>query len=314
MEYRPLGKTGMQVSALSFGASSLGGVFHDVDERTGIRAVRTALELGINLIDVSPYYGLTKAETVLGRALAGLPRQRYFLATKCGRYGANLDDFDFSAARVTRSVDESLSRLGVDYFDIIQVHDMEFGDIRQIVGETIPALLKVKERGKARFVGITGLPLAMFVRVIEQSPPGAIDTILSYCHYELNDTSLLETLPAMEQRGIGVINASPLGMGLLSLRGTPNWHPAPDEVKRRCLQAAEHCRAKGSSIIKLAVQYSLSEPRVATTLVGTASPENIASNVAWAAEPIDQRLLNEVLEILKPVHNVTWPQGRPENN
>jgi L-galactose dehydrogenase len=272
------------------------------------------LELGINLIDVSPYYGLTKAETVLGRALAGLPRQRYFLATKCGRYGANLDDFDFSAARVTRSVDESLSRLGVDYLDIIQVHDMEFGDIRQIVGETIPALLKVKERGKARFVGITGLPLAMFVRVIEQSPPGAIDTILSYCHYELNDTSLLETLPAMEQRGIGVINASPLGMGLLSLRGTPNWHPAPDEVKRRCLQAAEHCRAKGSSIIKLAVQYSLSEPRVATTLVGTASPENIASNVAWAAEPIDQRLLNEVLEILKPVHNVTWPQGRPENN
>jgi L-galactose dehydrogenase len=312
MEYRPLGKTGMRVSALSFGASSLGGVFHDVDEQTGIRAVRTALDLGINFIDVSPFYGLTKAETVLGRALAGVPHERYFLATKCGRYGA--EDFDFSAERVTRSVDESLSRLGVDYLDIIQVHDMEFGDIRQIVGETVPALIKVKERGKARFVGITGLPLAMFVRVIEQLPSGTIDTILSYCHYELNDSSLLGVLPSMEKRGIGVINASPLGMGLLSLRGTPNWHPAPDEVKLHCRQAAEHCRAKGSSIIKLAVQYSLSERRIATTLIGTASPENIADNVAWAAEPIDQQLLGDVSKIVEPIHNTTWQQGRPENN
>jgi L-galactose dehydrogenase len=314
MEYRPLGKTGMRVSALSFGASSLGGVFHDVDERTGILAVRTALDLGINLIDVSPFYGLTKAETVLGRALATVPRERYFLATKCGRYGTMPDDFDFSAARVTRSVDESLSRLGVDYLDIIQVHDMEFGDIRQIADETIPALIKVKEQGKARFVGITGLPLVMFVRVAEQFPAGTIDTILSYCHYELNDTSLLEILPAMEERGIGVINASPLGMGLLSSRGTPIWHPAPDKVKECCRQAAEHCRARGSNIVKLAVQYSLGEPRVATTLVGTASPENIASNVAWASEPIDRQLLDQVLEILKPIQNVTWQQGRLENN
>jgi len=304
----------MQVSALSFGASSLGGVFHDVDEQTGIRAVRTALDLGINFIDVSPFYGLTKAETVLGRALAGVPRERYFLATKCGRYGAQPEDFDFSAERILKSVDESLSRLSVDYLDIIQVHDMEFGDIRQVVAETIPALLKVKERGKARFIGITGLPLVMFVRVAEQIVAGTIDTILSYCHYELNDTSLLAILPAMEQRGIGVINASPLGMGLLSVRGTPKWHPAPDEVKERCRRAAGLCQTRGSNIIKLAVQYSLGEPRIATTLVGTASPENIASNVAWAAEPIDQQLLNEVLEILKPVHNVTWQQGRPENN
>ena len=304
----------MQVSVLSFGASSLGGVFHDVDEAAGIRTVRTALDLGINFIDVSPFYGLTRAEAVLGRALAGVPRERYFLATKCGRYGVKPEDFDFSAARVTKSVDESLSRLGVDYLDIIQVHDMEFGDIREIVGETIPALVKVKERGKARFVGFTGLPLAMFVRVLEQLPSGTIDTILSYCHYELNDTSLLGVLPSMEDRGIGVINASPLGMGLLSLRGTPNWHPAPDEVKLRCRQAAEHCRAKGSSIIKLAVQYSLSERRIATTLLGTGSPENIADTVGWAAKSIVQQLLSEVSKILEPIHNVTWQQGRPENN
>jgi len=314
MHLRPLGKTGLQVSALSYGASSLGGVFHDVDEQDGIRTVHTALDLGVNLIDVSPFYGLTTAETVLGKALRGIPRHRYVLATKCGRYGAKPEDFDFSPPRITRSVDESLARLGLDYLDIIQVHDMEFGDIRQIVGETIPALAKLKERGKTRFVGITGLPLAMFVKVAQQVPPRTIDTILSYCHYELNDTSLLKILPTMDKLGIGVMNASPLGMGLLSLRGTPKWHPAPDEVKHRCRQAAEHCHAAGTSIIKLAVQFAVAQPRIATTFVGTANPKNIAQNIAWLSEPIDQHLLAEVLAILKPIHNVTWPQGRSENN
>ena len=110
MQYRLLGQTGLNVSILSFGASSLGGAFRDIDEQEGVRTVHKALELGINFIDVSPYYGLTKAETVLGRALVGIPREAYFLATKCGRYGSNICDFDFSATRVIRSVDESLAR------------------------------------------------------------------------------------------------------------------------------------------------------------------------------------------------------------
>jgi L-galactose dehydrogenase len=314
MQYRTLGKTGLRVSALSFGASSLGGVFRDIDEQAGIRAVHMALDLGINLFDVSPYYGLTKAETVLGRALQGIARDKYILATKCGRYGANLGDFDFSVPRVIRSVDESLARLGVDHLDIIQVHDMEFGDARQIVEETVPALVKVKESGKSRFVGLSGLPLPLFVKVIEQLPPCTVDTILSYCHYELNDTALLDVLPFMEQHGVGAINASPLGMGLLSLRGTPDWHPAPEKVKQLCRQAAEHCQSKGASIITLAMQFSVAQERIATTLFGTANPENVKRNVACLDEPIDEQLLAEVLEILKPIHNVTWPQGRAENN
>ena len=114
MEMRSLGKTGLKVSALSFGASSLGGAFRDVDEADGIKAVYVSLDSGINFIDVSPFYGLTKAETVLGKALKGISRDKYFMATKCGRYGHDPKDFDFSAKRVTASIDESLSRLGLD--------------------------------------------------------------------------------------------------------------------------------------------------------------------------------------------------------
>jgi L-galactose dehydrogenase len=311
MEYRSLGKTGLKVSSLSFGASSLGAVFHAINEDDAIRTVHLSVDRGINFIDVSPFYGLTKAETVLGRALKSVPRDKYILSTKVGRYGQEMNDFDFSAERVTASVDESLARLGIDQIDIIQCHDIEFGSLDQVVNETVPALRKLQQAGKVRFVGVTGLPLKALRHVVERVP---VDVILSYCHYELNDTALLDLVPLLKAKGIGVISASPLGMGLLSTRGTPDWHPAPARVKELCAKAASHCRAKGASIEKLAVQYAVAEPLIATTLVGTADSKNMEQNINAVEEPIDRQLLADVLEILKPIHNVTWPSGRAENN
>ncbi len=309
MKYRALGATDLTVSKLGFGASSLGGVFRKIDEAEGIRAVRTALDLGINFIDVSPYYGLTKAETVLGKALKGVRRDRYCLATKVGRYGADL--FDFSASRVTASVDESLERLGISHIDLIQCHDVEFGSLDQVVEETIPALRRLQETGKVRFIGVTGLPLKIFRIVLGRTE---VDTILSYCRYCLNDVSLESLLPYLKEKQTGVINASPLGMGLLTGRGAPEWHPASPAIKTACRQAAAYCRTRGTDISRLAMQFSTLNPSIATTLVGTASPENIGKNVRWAEEPIDEELLAEVLRILEPVHNQTWQSGRPENN
>ena len=128
-------------------------------------------------------------------------------------------------------MDESLKRLGVGYIDLIHAHDIEFGNLDQVIGETIPALRKLQTAGKVRFIGVTGLPLSAMRRVVEATP---IDAILSYCHFELNDTALADLIPILKKRGVGVINASPLGMGLLSNRGTPSWHPAPEEVKETC--------------------------------------------------------------------------------
>jgi L-galactose dehydrogenase len=309
VEYRTLGKTGLKVSMLSYGASSLGSVFRSVNEAEGIRAVHSAIDLGINFIDVSPYYGLTKAETALGKALKGIPRDKYYLATKLGRYGE--DRFDFSPRRITSSVDESLVRLGVDYVDLIQCHDIEFVSLDQIVHEAIPALRKLKEGEKVRFVGITGLPLKIFRYVLDRTE---VDTILSYCHYSLNDTALLDLVPYLKERGVGIINASPLSMGLLSNRGAPDWHPASGVVKETCAKAAAFCREQGVDIAQLAIQFSVSNPDLPTTLVGTANPNNVEKNVRWIEMPLDQALLGEVLKILEPIHNETWPQGRPENN
>lgn len=309
MEYRALGKTGIAVSALSFGASSLGSEFRAVDEGAGIRTVHRALDLGINFLDVAPYYGRTKAETVLGKALRGVSRDRYYLETKVGRYDREL--FDFTGERIRRSVDESLARLGVGYVDVVQCHDVEFVDLDQIVNVALPTLRALQREGKVRYVGVSGLPLKVFGLVLARTD---LDTILSYCHYSLNDTALIELIPYLQGKGVGIINASPLSMRLLSDVGPPEWHPAPEEVKQRCAAAAAFCRDQGTSIAQLAVQFSLSNPDIATTLVGTASPAHIEESVRWAETSLDPDLLAEVERILAPVHNVTWPSGRPENN
>lgn len=311
MLYRPLGQTGLNVSVLSFGASSLGGVFRATDDAESLRTVHAALDGGINFIDVSPYYGATKAETVLGRALRGVARDRYILATKVGQYGDG--EFDFSATRVTKSFEESCGRLGVDYIDLLQCHDVEYADLNQIVHETLPALVGLREAGKIGHIGITGLPLRVFPAVLDAAPAGTVATILSFCHYELNDTSLESLLPYLKIKGVGVINASPTGMGLLTERGVPDWHPATPTMIAGARRAVDYCRSVGADIVKVAIQFAVSHPEIATTLVSSANPENIRKNIRYVEAPIDRGLLGKVLEVLKPIQNENFTRGRAEN-
>jgi aryl-alcohol dehydrogenase-like predicted oxidoreductase len=313
MVYNELGKTGMKVSNLGFGASSLGGVFRSIREDEGIRAVFTAVENGINFIDVSPYYGHLKAETVLGKALKDIPREKYYLSTKVGRYGKDgVNTWDYSARRATESVYESMERLHVDYIDLINVHDIEFqagmeGGLQKVVDETLPALVELRRKGVVGHVGITDLQPENLKWVVEHSEPGTVESILNFCHYSLNDDLLLEYLDFFENHGIGIVNASPLSMGLLSQRGTPDWHPAPQELKDACARAVEHCRQKGYPIEKLAIQFSTSlNSRIATTLFSSANPDNVLKNIGYVNEPMDTQLVSEVQAIIGDQMRVRW--------
>src|SRR5688500_12453468 len=146
MEQRPLGKTGINLPVLSYGASSLGAEFRDVDLNEAMRSVRVALELGLNFIDTSPFYGRGMSEVLLGVALRDVPRDSYMMCTKLGRYDVN--HFDFSARRVAESIDVSLHRLGCGHLDIVLCHDIEFGSLQQIAEETLPALRRAQAAGK----------------------------------------------------------------------------------------------------------------------------------------------------------------------
>ncbi len=308
MDYRRLGKTDLNLSLIGFGGAALGGVFGEIDPGEGMRAVHLAVDSGINFFDSSPYYGITLAETRLGEALAGR-RERVVLATKCGRYG--MDEFDFSAKRVIASMDESLRRLQTDYIDLFQIHDLEFGDAQQIIDETLPALRQLQQQGKARYIGITGYPPKLLRRIAEAVP---VDSILTYCHYNLMNTDMDEVLtPFARERGIGLINAAVLHMGILTEHGPSDWHPAPQTVRDAGKKAAEFCRSHGADIADVAMRFSLAHPYVSSTLVGMADTHQVEASLKLLQTSTDPELLRQVKAILAPVFNYVWPSGRPEN-
>ncbi len=309
MRYRPLGRTGLNLSWLSFGASSLGQEFRSIDLNEAIRAVHVALDLGMNFIDTSPYYGRGLSECLLGIALREVPRDRYYLGTKLGRY--DVPHFDFSARRVVESVDVSLKRLGVEYLDIILCHDIEFVDLTRIVEETLPALRKIQEQGKARFIGVSGYPMKIFRSILDRTD---LDVVLSYNHYTLQNTMLAALVPYLQTKGVGIMNAAPFSARLLTNAPLPPWHKATENVRSICRRAAEHCASKGIDIARLALQFSLSHPEISTCIVGSANAENVRKWAQWAETPMDEPLRDEVLDILRPIHNWFYVEGRPENN
>src|SRR4051812_16748739 len=309
MQRRPLGNTGLDLPILSFGASSLGAEFRNVDINEAMRSVRVALDLGMNFIDTSPFYGRGMSEVLLGVALQGVPRDSYLLGTKLGRYSGTR--FDFSARRVLESVEVSLERMKTDHLDVLLCHDIEFVDMKQIVEETLPMMRTLQKKGMVRFIGISGYPMKIFKYVLDQTD---LDVILSYNHYTLQNTMLADLVPYLKGKGVGVMNAAPFSARLLTNTELPKWHKATPLVRETARRAAQHCQSNGVDIAQLALQYSVANPDMSTCIVGSANPANVKLWADWAAKPLDQKLLGEVLDILKPIHNWHYVEGRSENN
>ena len=310
MKTNRLGKAGIDVSALSFGASALGGVFREVDEAEGIRAVEAALAAGINYFDVAPAYGATRSETVLGKALRGVPRDRYRLSTKAGKYtspGSYGDDvFDYTENGIRAGLEQSMERLGVDYLDIVHLHDFEYQrriHVEAAFAEGFPALLALKLEGTIGAVGAGIYPLDVWERVVREAP---VDAIMLHNHYCLNDTRGLELVPLCREKDIGIINASPFGSGLLTGGPVADWHPANEAERKVFADAARHCEARGTSIAKLAFQFASQNTPFPTTLFSTSRVSSVRRNLEWFAEPYDPALLAEVQRILAPVMNRQW--------
>ncbi len=312
MKSRPLGKTGLDLPILGFGASSLGQEFRPVGLEEALASVRMALDLGINFIDTSPFYGRGMSEVLLGIALRDVPRDSYLLGTKLGRY--SLTHFDFSARRVDESVHVSLHRLGTDHLDILLLHDVEFVDLPQIWEETIPAALALKEKGLVRAVGFSCYPMKTFHKVLDHAGD-QLDCILSYNQYTLQNTALVDSLlPRLREKNLGVMNAGPFSARLLTNAPLPDWLKEPEEVKDAAHDAAKLCQDEGVDIAQLALQFSCAHEDIATCVAGSANPENVRKWAEWLEKPIPEDLLAAVLRIFEPVRNIGHLEGLPENN
>ncbi|TDQ16284.1 L-galactose dehydrogenase [Algoriphagus boseongensis] len=309
MDYKILGKTGLEVSVLGFGASPMGNVFDPVDEKEAISAVHYALDHGVNFFDVSPFYGLTLAEERLGKALEGR-RHEVVLASKCGRY--DLQHFDFSRKRILESIDESLRRLKTDYLDLFQLHDIEFVDKKIILEEAVPAIQEVIQSGKARFWGITGLPVRYLAQIARETNP---DTVLSWAHYNLLENEINDELvPLSQAQGFGLMNAAPLMQRILSDAELPAWHRSPEEVKAVQRPLLDLCKSYGVRLSDVALKFAMDHPAISTTIVGMCELEIVKQNIASLNQEIPGELLEKILEITKPVMNKMWFEGNPANN
>ena len=312
MKTRRLGKTDLNLPILSFGASSLGAEFRSVNLDEVMKSTVTALDLGMNFIDTSPFYGRGMSEVMLGQGLRGIPRDSYLLGTKLGRYSDI--HFDFSAKRVEESIHISLHRLGTDHLDVLLMHDVEFVQLSQIWEETWPALLKAKEQGKVRAIGFSCYPMKTFNTVLDQIED-TCDCVLSYNQYTLQNTAFAENLLSrLKQQNIGAINAGPFSARLLTNAPLPDWLKEPEEVKAAARAAAKLCGDNGVDLAQLALQFSCEHTDISSTVAGSANPENIKKWDEWLAKPIDQSLLAEVKAIFAPVKNLGHLEGLKENN
>lgn len=310
MKYRPLGDTGLDVSVASFGTGSLGEMFGPLPESDALRLVDEVLDSGINLIDTSPYYG--SAEERLGKALTPAKRDSVLLATKAGRYG--LTDFDFSPARIRRSVEESLRLLRTDHVDLLQLHDIEFVDLEPVLTESYDELVRLRDEGKCRFIGMTGYPVATFRRVMEETD---VDVVLTYAKGTLLDDSLTDELaPLARDRGVGLMNAAAVSLGLLSQRGShfDHEHPAPPAVRDAAAAMVALANELGVDLAFLANQYALQCVDAPTTVVGVGKEAHLRSAVEAVETPVDQELVDRFVALRPPPESRRWTVGLPENN
>jgi len=309
-------KRNVRVSVLGLGGSPFGDLYEEqMSQATVNEIVNTSLKAGINVIDTAYWYGQGKSEERIGKALEGIPRKAFYIHTKCGRYETDVGEmFDFSRERTERAVDDALNRLRVDCIDLMQIHDPEFAPSLEIIlNETLPALKKAKDEGKIRAIGLTGYPLSIHKEIIEKSDIKP-DACLTYCHYTIQDTSLIDSgfLEFLDEKGIGRLNASPLAMGLLTPRGPHDWHPATPEIKKASKKAIDYCVSEGVSLPKLAIDFSLREKRIPCTFCGAVNMKLLemnlesARNVGKLSEK-EEAILKDIRErFFLPLTRKTW--------
>ncbi len=306
MELRPLGKTGLNVSILGQGGAAFGQQFGPVSAQQAADCIHAAIDAGANLVDTAAFYGKGTAEEFLGKALEGGWREKVNICTKACR----LDNavFDFTPEGTRACVEASLKRLRTDHVEILLAHDIEFAtDYDYVFNETYAVLQQLKKEGKTRFIGMSCYPLPLLKQAIERCD---LDVVISYAHCNLWNTRLLtEFMPTAEARGVGVMNASPLAMGLLTNQGPQPWFPGQPEVVAACAKSAELCRSRGADISFLGMQFALSQKQIPCTLTGAARTSELEVNLKAMAAPIDRSLLADVMKVLDPIRDWTWKCG-----
>jgi D-threo-aldose 1-dehydrogenase len=318
---RPLGRTGLRVSALGFGTAPLGDLYGELDDGTAIAAVERALALGVNLVDTSPLYGHGLSEHRCGAAIRRVPRDQVVVCTKVGRW---MDPFhgrgdgsgfvggqphraviDYSHDGTLRSVEQSLLRLGTDRLDLLLIHDVDVWThgaaavedrFREAMAGAYVALDRLRSEGVVKGIGIGVNEAEMCVRFAQA---GSFDTMLLAGRYSLLEQPALEHfLPLAQQQGIAVLLGGVFNSGILAIGAVKgakyNYQDAPPDILARVARIQRVCDAHGVALPTAALHFALGHPAVASVVLGAQSPQEVERNVASLASVVPAALWSDL--------------------
>jgi D-threo-aldose 1-dehydrogenase len=317
-ENRPLGRHGLTVGPIAFGAASIGNLYTEVDDATAADAVDAAWESGVRYFDTAPHYGLGLSERRLGSALRVHPRDEYIVSTKVGRLlqpielapgDRDLDNGfdvprdrvrvrDYSRDGVLRSIESSLERLGLDYIDIVLVHDPD-DHYREAVDGAFPALEELRSQGVIRSYGAgmnQSAMLADFVRVTD------LDVVMLAGRFTLLEQGALDDLlPVALERGVSVIAAGVFNSGILA-KPTPSpdahydYAPASEALLARVSRIAAICTEHAVTLPQAAMHFPALHPATATICLGARLRAHIERNAQQFAAPIPASLWEALVD------------------
>ena len=293
---RPLGSTGLSVSPLCVGCAPLGDMpetfEYGVDEDRAFQTLEVAFESPINFLDTAASYGDGESERRIGEVLNrrdGLP-EGVVLATKADR---DLQTGDFSGEQMRRSVERSLKLLGLDRLQLCYLHDPEHESFEHLMapGGAVEALRDLKDEGVIEHLGVAGGPIDMEIRYVQT---GLFEAVITHNRYTLLDRSAEPLLDVAAEMGVGLLNAAPYGSGILA-KGPDSYaryayQEAPPEMVERARAMQEVCRQFDVPLAAAALQFSLKDPRIASTIVGISRPERVEQTIELAARSIPDEL------------------------
>lgn len=298
------------ISNIAFGCATLANIYNPISEIDSCDLVYHAFNRGINYFDVAPFYGGGLAEKRLGICIKNLNRNDIFLATKIGRYTSQNSNsgaggyFDFTPSMIEKSIKQSMSNMETNYIDLIQCHDIENVKMIDILN-CLPLLEHFKSTQKIGGIGINSYPLQPLLNVLDNSKI-KVDSIGTYAHHTLINDSILEIIPEMKKKNVEIINSSPLGMGLLTEKGPPIWHPASILMCETVNNIKLYCKNNSENISNIAMRYSLSNNELLTNITGANSINEIEMNINSLNNNIPDTYLKDISIIAYPIKNKLW--------
>jgi len=305
---RALGATGLQVTPVCIGCAPLGDMAdtfgYSVPEERALATIRAAFDGPINFIDTAASYGDGESERRIGvvvRELGGVP-EGVVLATKADR---DLTTGEFTGDQMRRSVERSLRLLGVDRLQLVYLHDPEHADFDALnaPGGAVEALVRLREEGIIQHLGLAPGPIDLAIRYIET---GHYEVAITHNRYTLLNRAAEPLLRVCAARSIPVVNAAPYNSGILA-KGPDSqaryaYQEVPPALRERVAKLAAICERHGVSLAAAALQFSLREPRIYSTIVGMTRPERLAETAALATQPIPEALWAELEAAAEPEH------------